>query len=188
MQKPKVNSEGQKELDKAQENFDNFSEQVKSFNSFDPSASVEDKDEQTKISRKEAKQVDAPYLKPVRSVNRTNYDKSKTYFDEKHRSLRDRDWEYVKCIVENYEIIGEAVEVWTGKWGCDPTHYWRVPVNKPVWIPRHLAEQLAKCQYHRLVMDDSTIREQSYIGAITGGIVVDVVKQRIDARPVGFGF
>lgn len=189
---PKVNSEGQKEIKRAQEKFDNFQDQMKDFNPLNVSAPVEERDPQTKLSTRQATQMDAPYIKPIRSINRTNFknDKvdSRTFWDESHRKLHDEDWEYVRCIVENYEIIGEAVEVWTSKWGCDPAHFWRVPVNKPIMIPRHLAKQLAKCQYHRLVMDNTTTIEQSHIGSITGAVVVDSVKSRIDARPVGFGF
>lgn len=189
---PKVNSEGQKELKRAQEKFDTFNEEMKSYNPFDTNASNLETDPQTKISTREANKIDAPYIKPIRSISRTNYQTSKSdsrsYFDEKHRKLHDEDWEYVKCIVENAEIPGESVEVWTAKWGCDPAHFWRVPVNKPVMIPRLLAMQLAKCQYHKLIMNDSVVTEQSHVGTITGGIVVDVVKNRINARPVGFGF
>lgn len=192
MNKPRVNSEGQKELNRAQEQFDNFQAQIKDFNPLDASKPVQETDPQTKLSTKQASQMDAPYIKPIRSVARTNFQNSKsdsrTYWDEKHRQLRDEDWEYVRCIVENNEIIGEAVECWTAKWGCDPAHFWRVPVNKPIMIPRHLAVQLSKCQYHRLTMDNNYVREQNAIGTITGGVVVDVVKNRIDARPVGFGF
>lgn len=185
---PKVNSDGQKEINRAQDKFDSFQEEMRKFNPLEASAPVEEKDPQTRLSTREAKQMDAAYIKPIRSISRTNYDKAKTYWDEKNRKHHEEDWEYVKCIVENYEIIGEAVEVWTAKWGCDPAHFWRVPVNKPIMIPRHLAKQLSKCQYHRLTMDNTTAIEHSHVGTITGAIVVDVIKNRIDARPVGFGF
>lgn len=189
---PKVNSEGQKELKKAQEKFDNFNEQMTNFDPFKASAPVEERDPQSKLSTREAKQMDAAYIKPIRSVSRVNFQNSKTdsrtFWDEKHRHLHTEDWEYVRCIVENYEIPGESIEVWTAKWGCDPAHFWRVPVNKPVMIPRLLAKQLSKCQYHRLIMNDTAVVENSHIGAITGAVVADVVKNRIDARPVGFAF
>jgi len=188
MKEPKVNSESQKELNKAQEKFDHWNESIKSFDPFNASGPVEEKEPQTRLSTREAKDMEAPYLKPIRSINRPNHDKAKVYWNEAFQKYHDEDWEYVRCIVENNEIIGEDVEVWTCKYGRDPAHFWKVPVNKPIMIPRLLAKQLAKCQYHRLVMNDATIREQSYIGTITGGIVVDVVKNRIDARPVGFGF
>lgn len=188
MKEPKVNSEGQKEINKAQERFDNWNDAVKSFDPFNVSGPVEEKDSQTHLSTKQAKDMDAPYIKPIRSINRPNHEKAKTYWNEKFQGIHDEDWEYVRCIVENNEIIGEAVEVWTAKYGCDPAHFWKVPVNKPIMVPRLLAKQLAKCQYHRLTMSNSQVLEQNYLGTITGGIVVDVVKNRIDARPVGFGF
>jgi len=189
---PRVNSDGQKELKRAQEKFDNFQEQLKDFDPLNASAPVQQQESQTALSTREAKKMDAQYIKPIRSISRNNFktDKmdSRIYWDEKNRRLHDEDWEYVRCIVENYEIIGEQVEVWTAKWACDPAHFWKIPVNKPIMIPRLLAKQLAKCQYHRLVMDNTAVREQSEVGTITGGIVADVVKNRIDARPVGFGF
>lgn len=188
---PKVNSDGQKELDKAQEKFDQFNDQVAGFNPLDAKAPVAETEPQTKMSQREIRNAEVPYIKPIRSVARTNFKNdridSRSYFDEKHRPLHDRDWEYVKCIVENNEIKGEDVEVWTAKWGCDPAHFWKVPVNKPVMIPRLLAEQLASCKYHRLRTEDRPV-EQGQLGTITGALVVDQTVHRIDARPVGFGF
>lgn len=182
---PKVNSDGQKELKKAQEGFDSFQEQAREFNPFSGLTAVES-EPQTKMSTREANQVDAIYVKPVRSIKRPigGQYKATVYWDEKFRAQYEEDWKYVKCIVENNELIGEAVEVWTAKWGCDPAHFWKVPVNKPVMIPRLLAEQLSKCQYHRLKMEDSA-EKMNYVNS---RLVADHVIRRIDARPVGFGF
>ena len=186
MNKPKVNSEGQRVLDKAEESLNTFQEQARDFNPFSGLQNVSETDPQTKISTREANAMDAVWVKPIRAIKRPTggKDKATVHWDEKWRSLRDEDWKYVKCIVENNELIGEAIETWTGKWGCDPLHFWKVPVNKPVMIPKHLAEQLSKCQYHRLKMADGS-EKQNFINA---NIVVDQVVRRIDARPVGFGF
>src|SRR5579863_4732004 len=164
MNKPKVNSEAQKEIEKAQESFDKFHENLKDFNPLSVSAPVDEKEPQTRLSTREANKMDAPYIKPIRSIN------SKEAFNEKYRKQWEEGWQYVKCIVENHEIIGEAVEVWTKRFAGDSAHFWRIPVNKPIMIPRLLAEQLAKCQYHRLIMEDRPV-EQGHMGTITGALV-----------------
>jgi len=55
--------------------------------------------------------------------------------------------EYVQFIAENKEIIGETIEIWTRPFGGMPAEFWKVPVNKPVWGPRYLAEQIKRCYY-----------------------------------------
>jgi hypothetical protein len=185
--KPKVNSEGQKVLDQAAEKLDAFQEQAREFNPFSGLKNVQVETEpQTKMSNREAKAADAIWIEPIRSVKRPQggKDNAKVHWDEKWRPQWEEDWKRVKCIVENNELIGEAVEVWTAKWGCDPAHFWKIPVNKPVLIPRLLAEQLSKCQYHRLKMEDSA-EKMNYVNS---RLVADHVIRRIDARPVGFGF
>jgi hypothetical protein len=184
MNRPRVNSDGQKELNKAEEKIGEFKETVREFNPFTGLESVNPADPQTKLSTRELNAMDAPYIKPVRSVNRVNSEKSKTYWNEKFQEQHDNDWKYVKCTVENNELIGQAVECWTAKYGCDPAHFWIVPVNKPIMIPRLLAEQLAKCQYHRLKMEDGSDK----VNYVNSNLVADHVVHRIDARPVGFGF
>lgn len=186
---PRVNEKGQKELDAAAEQISSFIEPLKT-QSFDPNSPIEETEPQTKLSFKQASKADAPFIKPIRSIARTNHktDKvdSRSYFREEHRPIHAKDWEYVRCIVENNEIIGEPVEVWTCKWGCDPAHFWRVPVNKPIMIPRLLAEQLSKCKYVTHVMADP--RTENRFDMDTNTFSVDIVKARIDARPVGASF
>lgn len=183
MNRPKVNSESQKELDRAEKQFEAFEEQVKSLNVDEMNKAPKlELEPQTKISTREANKSDAPYIKPLRSIN------SKERFDERYRDMHTKAWEYIKCIVENNEILGEAIEVWTKKFPGDPAHFWKVPVNKPVYIPKLLAEQLSQCKYHRLSMDQSTIASSDGLGTFMGSMVVDNTKHRIDCRPVGFGF
>lgn len=182
MNRPKVNSESQKELDRAEDQFAAFDTQVKEM-TLDRMNQAPDQgtEQQTKISTREANKADAPYIKPLRSIN------SKEKFDEKYRAQHTDAWKYIRCIVENNEIIGEAIEVWTKKFPGDSAHFWKVPVNKPVYIPKLLAEQLSNCKYHRLTMDQSTISSSDGMGTYMGSMVVDNTKHRIDCRPVGFG-
>lgn len=183
MSKPKVNSESQKQLDKAEEQFEAFETQVKSMTvDHMNKAPVFDQEPQTKLSTRELNKADALHLKPVRSIN------SKESFNEKYRAEHTEAWKYVRCVVENNEIIGESIEVWTKRFAGDSAHFWRVPVNKPVYIPKLLAEQLASCKYHRLIMDQSQISAADGMGTYMGSMVVDQTKHRIDCRPVGNGF
>lgn len=182
MTRPRVNSEGQKELDKAIENIDRLSETVTNFDPFSTNAPKLEQEEQTKLSNREVKNADAPYIKPLRSIN------SKEKFDEKYRKDWEKAWEYIKCVVENHEVVGEAVELWTKRFAGDPAHFWKIPVNKPVYIPRLLAEQLSKCNYHRLRMEDSTITSSDGMATYHGSIVADHKKDRISVKTPGFSF
>ena len=183
MERPKVNSASQKELDKAEKQFEAFDQQVKEM-TFDRmnAAPTSEGEPQTRMSAREANKSDAPYMKPVRSIN------SKEPFNEKYRHDHTRAWEYVRAIVENNEIIGEGVEVWTKKFAGDPAHFWKLPVNKPIMIPRLVAEQLASCKYHRLSMEENRVTGSDGMGTYVGSMIVDQTKQRIDCRPIGSGF
>lgn len=183
MNKPKVNSESQKELDKAAAQIDAFESQVKDMTMDRMNAApVEEKDPQTKMSNREVNKSDAPYIKPVRSIN------SKEPFNEKYRKEHTKAWEYIKCIAENNEIIGEAIECWTKKFAGDPAHLWKIPVNKPVYIPRLVAKQISECRYHRLSMDQTQIAGSDGNGTYMGSMVVDNTKQRLDCREAGNHF
>lgn len=183
MTKPKVNSESQKQLDKAEEHFEAFDAQVKSLTlDHMNKAPVLELEPQTKLSSREANKADAIHLKPLRSIN------SKEPFNEKYRAEHTEAWKYVRCIVENNEIIGEAIELWTKRFAGDSAHFWRVPVNKPIYLPRHLAQRLSECKYHRLIMDQSQISSADGLGTYMGSMVVDQTKHRIDCREVGNSF
>lgn len=187
MSRPRVNSEAQKSLDTAQEQFNAFNNQVQSLNPFEVKAPVEEKERQTRLSNGELKKMDAPYIHWTKLVNRPNTTKTPSYWDEKYRAMHDKDWEYIKVTVENNEIIGEDIEMWTAEYGCDPAHFWKIPTNKPVYVPRLVARKIASCRYHRLVMEDrptqSTGGMQFY-----GAMAVSQTKQRLNAFPVNDNF
>lgn len=135
-------------------------------------------EQQTKLSSKEINNSKDIYLKPKRTIG------SKEKFNEKYRD----DWnfarEYVQFIAENREIVGETIELWTKKFPGVPAEFWEIPVNKPVWGPRYLAEQIKSCAYHRLVQKDDTIVSADGAGTYRGAIVADSLINRIDAFPV----
>jgi hypothetical protein len=180
MATPKVNSAGQRELDKAEAQISAFEENIKGLVSDrDSMRVVPETEPQTKLSSREVKNADAPYIKPIRSIN------SKEPFDEKQREAHKKAWEYIKCVFENHEIIGEEISTWTKRFPGDPAHFWKVPVNKPVYVPRLLAKQISQCFYNRLTMREDQITSSDGIGSYTGAVVVDQVKPRLSCRTVG---
>lgn len=173
VKKPEV-----KELDKVQEQFDSYDKQVKDLTldrmNMAPKEEVE---AQTKISQRDLQKANDIYLKPHKTIS------SREKFNEDYREKYNFSKEYVQFIAENKEIIGETIEIWTKPYAGMPAEFWKVPTNKPIWGPRYLAEQIHKCTYHRLRMEDrptSAAGEGTYYGTM----VVDNKIHRLDAYPV----
>lgn len=176
--KPKVNSEGQKELDKAAENFQAFENSVKDLTLDRMNAAPKQEMEpRTNLSQKDLDKSPDFYLKPERMIG------SREKFNEKWRSDYEFAKEYVQFIAEHNEIKGETIEIWTKAFPGAPAEFWKVPVGKPVWGPRYLAEQIKKKCYHRLQTDNRIISADGH-GSYFGSMVVDTTIQRLDARPV----
>jgi hypothetical protein len=178
--RPKAqNSLAAQEMDKAEAQFEQFDKEVKELTldnmNKSPKAEVEP---QTKIAQQDIDKTQRIYLKPVKTISNNQQ------FNEKFRE----DWNYAKEIVqfiaENKEIVGDTIEMWTHPFGGVPAEYWQVPVNKPVWGPRHLAEQIKKCNYHRLVMQENKVVASDHMGNYYGSMVADTTVQRLDAIPV----
>ena len=179
--KPKVTSKGEQELKKAEAQLEKFQDQVKSLSVDTVSkAPAQETEPQTKLSKKEIDKLDAPYIKPTRAIFSTEK------FNEAYRKERDEGWKYVKCIVENNEIHGEKVEKWTKRWPGEPAHFWQIPVNKPIYLPKFVAEELQGCSYHRFVMQ-SRNPDQVREGEPMEDMVAKETRHRIDCRSVGFG-
>ena len=179
MARPKnVNSAAEKELDKVEAQFKEFDNQVKEM-TLDRmrAAPKEDLEEQTKISSKELERKKEIYLKPSRTIG------SKEKFNEKYREQYNFAKEYVQFIAENKEIIGEDLTMWTKPFAGMPAEEWKVPVNKPVYGPRYLAENIKSCQYSRLVMKDHVTGSEGP-AQFYGTMAVDTKVQRLDAIPV----
>jgi len=174
--KPKV---ADSELEKLTEQFDNFDNNIQKM-TLDRmnQAPVKEVEPQTKLSQSEIEKSKDIYLKPARSIA------SKEKFDEKWRRDFNFSTEYVRFTAENKEIIGEILEFWTKPFPGMPSEFWKVPVNKPIWAPRHVAERIKGCKYHRLVMDQHTTTGQDGAGQYYGAMVVDNTIQRLDALPV----
>jgi len=181
MAKPKVSgSLAEQELDKAQKHFDAFDKNVKELTQDRMNeAPKEDVEPQTKISQKDIEKSKDIYLKPKRVIG------CKEKFNEKFREDYNFSKEYVQFIAENKEIIGETIDIWTRPFPGVPAEEWAVPVNKPVWGPRYLAEQIKRASYHRLRMDQSATSGFDEKGNQHFGVMVaDTTVQRLDATPV----
>jgi len=174
-----ANSQAEVEIEKVEKQLEAFEQNVKDL-TLDRmnQAPREDVEPQTKLSSNDIQKNKEIYLKPERTIRRMDK------FNEKFREQYNYDKEYVQFIAENRELIGDDIEIWTGKYAGVPCEFWRVPTNKPVWGPRYLAEQMKKCSYHRLVMKQNVVTESGGYGQMYGAIAADSVIQRLDAIPV----
>jgi hypothetical protein len=172
VKKPKI---AQSETDKLQGQFDNFNDQVQSMtlDRMNQAPKIE-QEQQTKLSSQQLAATKSHYLKPTRSIN------SKEKFNENYRQQYEEAREYVEFIAENREIIGEDIELWTKPFAGMPAEFWKVPVNKPVWGPKYLRDQLQRCYYHRMSMQNTSTGIDG-MGQYYGTMVVDNIVNRIDA-------
>jgi len=168
----------EKELDKVQTQFETFDKQVKEMTldamNKAPKLDVEPQTQMAQVDIAKSKDI---YLKPHRTIG------SKEKFNEKYREDYNFSTEYVNFIAENKEIIGEELDFWTKPFPGMAAQEWKVPVNKPVWAPRHVAEKIKRSRYHRLVMQQSTTGGDG-MGQYYGTMAVDTTVQRLDALPV----
>lgn len=176
---PKVTSSGEKELEKCDKQFQEFDDQVKSMTLDRMNmAPKQDVEQQTKMSQADIDKNNSLYLKPIKSIG------SREKFNENYRQEYEHAKEYVNFTAENKEIIGEQIELWTKPFAGMPAEYWKVPVNKAVWGPRYLAEQIKRAYYHRLTMNQHTTTGADGMGQYYGAMAVDSIVQRLDAIPV----
>lgn len=177
--KPNVNSASERELEKVEQQFETYKKEIDDLTldrmNTAPKKEVEP---QTKISQQDLSKSKDIYLKPKRTIG------SQEAFNEKYRESYEFDKQYVNFIAENAEVIGEEINLWTKPYAGIPAEEWAVPVNKPLWGPRYLAEQIKRCNYHVFSMKQSQMTGSDGMGSYYGGMVVDEVKQRLDARPV----
>jgi|SRR6185436_11185794 len=176
--RPKINSASEKELDKCEKQFEKFDSEIKSM-TLDRmnTAPKEEVEPQTKLASSEIAKSKDIYIKPKRTVS------SKEKFNEDYRKDYNFSKEYVNFIAENKEIIGETLEFWTKPFAGMPAEEWNIPVNKPIWAPRYVAERIKGCKHHRLIMQDRPTNADG-MGQYYGSMAVDTTIQRLDAYPV----
>jgi hypothetical protein len=174
---------GSEAVQKAATQFQKFDEQVKSLTVDEMAkAPLREEEQQTRMSTREANKVNEVYMKCMRSAS------SKEKFNEEYRKEWEEKKKYIKCIVENLEIIGERLEFWTKPFAGIPAEFWQIPVNTPVLIPKYVAEQISRKSYSRLVMDEQKTTTADGMGTYYGALAVKERRRRLDCRPVGFDF
>jgi|SRR6188508_457533 len=181
VEKPKPTSSlAEKELDKAEAQFKEFDENVRSL-TLDRmnKAPNSDREMQTTMSQNQLAKSTDVYLKPHTSIG------SQEKFNENYRKEYEYAKEYVNFIAENKMIIGEIIEMWTKPFPGLPAQFWKIPVNKPIWAPRYVAEQIKRAKYHILSMRDTVTAGADQMGQYFGTMAVDSTIQRLDAHPIG---
>ena len=180
--KPRVNSEGEAELERLEKKFDDFKENLESLTKDRADlAPILQTEEQTKLSTKQKQEWPAHYIRPTRTLG------GKEKFNEKFRKDYEFKKEYVHFTAENKEIIGEDIEMWTKPFPGVPAELWKIPVNKPVWAPRYVAEQIKGAQYHIFEMDQQKYHNQDQNFSYYGAMVVEKTVPRLTAVPVNQG-
>lgn len=178
--KPKVsNSASAKEMDKIDSQMKAFDENIKEMTldrmNEAPMIEVEP---QTKIAQSDRDKMKEFVLKPEKTIGCADK------FNEKFR----KDYEFAKEMVhfecENHEIIGESIEMWTKPFPGVPAQFWKIPVNKPVWGPRFVAEQISRKYHHRFICEENTAVGYNQAGTMTGAMIVDKKIPRLSARPI----
>lgn len=174
---PSVDTTGKNELDKLQNKFDEYHQQIKDL-SIDElnTAPALNQEPQTKLSSTERDKVKEIYLKPKVTIG------SKEKFNEKFRESYEFDKQYVCFEAENNEIIGETITIWTKPYPGLPAEEWEVPTNKPVWGPRYLANQITNCKYHRFTMQNNLIGND-HMGSYHGYMIAKNTINRLNAHP-----
>ena len=169
----------EQELDKAEKQLNAFEDQVKTLTMDRMNeAPKQELEPQTKVAQKDLEKNNDLYLKPFRTIG------CRDKFNENYREDYNFAKEYVHFIAENKEIIGETIDMWTRPFAGMPAEWWKIPVNKPIWAPRYVAEQLKRANYHRMTMDDKRSAGSDTLGTWNGVMCVDNTVQRLDAIPV----
>lgn len=153
----------QDELNHAEKQIDNFSNEIKeSLSNVPSSLPVEEKEPQTKLSKKEIKKNNGFYLKPKRTMYPSPHPKTGKIetFNEKYRKDYEYQKEYIQFVAENKEIIGETITLWTKPFAGVPAEEWDIPVNKPIWAPRYVYASIRRCRYTRMIMEEKPISDE----------------------------
>lgn len=171
-----------KELEQAIVNSDKMREDMSKI-TMDAVAGVPlaETDVQTKMTKKQIEEYDAPVIKPSKSMPSTGKPL------DKEKAMREDGWKYIKVIAENNEVVGERVDFWHKKFAGDPIYYWEIPVNKPIYVPKHIAQHLSERKYHVFKMQDRS-REGLQHGDYAQSLICQETRRRIDCRSVQFGF
>lgn len=165
-----------KEVEQAIVQFDAFEKQLRSLSN-QPLGQAPETEAQTKLSSREANREDLPYIKPSRTIA------SSEKFNDKYKAQFEYAKQYVRVIAENNEIIGEAIEVWTKPFPGVAAEFWKVPVNRPIMIPRYVASQISTRQYVQYSMTEPKMTGTEGGHQFYSGMIGKDIKRRLDCRP-----
>ena len=127
----------------------------------DSAPEPEETEPQVKLSLKEiAKLENIPYIEPTSQLGAFGK------LPEKLRKQHERDWEYVKGMLENNVSPGQYVDFWYSIYPGDPDCYWIVPANRVCYVPRMIATHLEKAmkfhQFDYVEKPSNTWRKDDY--------------------------
>ncbi len=177
MSKPKINAEGQKELERVDDQINQFTESMNKAVNDGRTLAIQESEPQTKKSQQELKASGTIYLKPKRTVF------SREKFNEKFRTEFNEKSQYVEFVAENKEVIGESIDFWTKPFPGIPAEEWIVPVNKTVSAPLYVKQRIQECGYTIYRTSDTPVQSEGGI-VYYGQMVAEERKQRLDAREV----
>jgi hypothetical protein len=175
--KPRVNTEGQRELEKVEDQIKTFSESMVTAGEERASLPVREMEPQTKLSQSEINKSNILYLKPKRTFP------SREKFNEKYRADFNYQSEYVDFIAENHEVKGESIDFCVKKFPGQPIEEWVVPVNKEVSAPRYVKERIQECGYTIFTTADNTVASEGGV-KYYGQIVAEERRARLSAREI----
>lgn len=167
----------QNEIEKLKQESDDFSKQINTMTIDSMNKAPLLEVEPPQVSQKQIAENDH-YIRPAKWISD----------NQKFNPKFEKDWEfakeYVQCIPVHNECKGDLIEFWTHPFGGKGAEFWKIPSDKPAWVPRYVAEQLTKCKYHRLKMDSSQTTSADGRGTYYGQMVADTTISRLDAVPV----
>lgn len=178
--KPKPTSSlAEKELDKAEKQFEAFDEQIKSMTLDRTNAAPKlDQESKNQKSQQEMLNSNVRYLKPKRTIP------SREKFNEDYREEYEKAKEHVEFTAEHKEIVGENLEFWTKPFPGMPAEEWCIPVNIAVSAPRYVKKRIDECYYHRFSMQQNMATGTDGMGQYYGHMVVDNIVQRLETHEV----
>lgn len=174
--RPRVNSEGQKELDRVEDQFKNFNESVHEAKEESRKLVAKETEPHVKMSQEEMNRSDVIYLKPKRTFP------SREKFNEKFRDEFNRQSEYVEFIAENREVKGESIDFCIKKFPGQSVEEWVVPVDKPVAAPRYVKERIQDCGYTVFTTANRDVTGREGGIEYYGQMVAEERRERLAAR------
>lgn len=166
------------ELDKVETQFNETSKNLSSLTIDKMNEAPRQETEPThKMTQNEIADSNDIYIKPFRSL------RCHAKFNENYRDDYNFAMEWVYITAQNNMIINEFIQFWTKPFAGHPYEEWKVPVGKPIWVRRHVAERIKGCTYHELHMDQTKKTEVDEFGDYVGQMAVKKTIQRLDAFP-----